>query len=262
MNKNDNLFITSTPRPFSTLSRTIKTYIRNRTNEHNKLFSNISLQNATINEIYKEKLIHNMFISSFGGNSKLMNYLSERTNVRNQPLVKMLLMSPREVKLQEQKKLNQLKLISPRTSDISLFKVQRWVFERKKKDESKSNSNNNSVVKYTKIRQLKRTKSVNDMNLSSIRKRIIIKGRSIKSYVDKKGNNNSDSSFGKYSKLKNNNSLNSSSYSSHKYGLGVINGYNEGKNISVCIRKKNEDIKYLQEIKKKSIANSRENEQM
>ena len=253
MNKNDYLFITSTPRPFSSLSA----FVRNRNNEHNKMFSNISLQNATINEAHKEKLIHNMFISAFGGNSKLMNYLSKRTNVRDQPLVKMLLMSPRELKLQEQKKLNELKLISPRTSEIGLFKVQRWVF---KKDNSKndSNSNNRGVKKYTKIKQLERNKSVGDMNVMNIRRRIIIKRRS-------KGNNVSDSSssFGNmYSKLKYSGSLNSSSYSSCKYGLSVINGYHEWKNISVCIRKKNEDIKYLQGMKRSSIANSKDEEHM
>lgn len=256
MNKNDYLFITSTPRPFSSLSA----FVRNRNNEHNKMFSNISLQNATINELHKEKLIHNMFISAFGGNSKLMNYLSKRTNVRDQPLVKMLLMSPRELKLQEQKKLNELKLISPRTSDISLFKVQRWVF---KKDDSKndSNSNSNSVAnKYTKIKQLERNKSVGDKNVLNIRKRIIIKGRSV---GDRKGNNVSDSSssFGKSLRMKYSSSLNSSSYSSCKYRLSAINGYREWKNISVCIRKKNEDIKDLQRMKRSSFANSKEEEQ-
>ena len=257
MNKNDYLFITSTPRPFSSLSA----FVRNRNNEHNKLFSNISLQNATINEAHKEKLIHNMFISAFGGNSKLMNYLSKRTNVRDQPLVKMLLMSPRELKLQEQKKLNELKLISPRTSEIGLFKVQRWVF---KKDNSKNDGNSNSnsgINKYTKIKQLERNKSVGDMNVMNIRRRIIIKGRSVKSYYgDKKGNNVNDSSSS-YSKLKYSGSLNSSSYSSCKYGLSVINGYHEWKNISVCIRKKNKDIKYLQGMKRSSIANSKDEEQ-
>lgn len=251
MNKNDYLFITSTPRPFS--------FVRNRNNEHNKMFSNISLQHATVNEVHKEKLIHNMFISAFGGNSKLMNYLSKRTNVRDQPLVKMLLMSPRELKLQEQKKLSELKLISPRTSEIGLFKVQRWMF---KKDNSNNDSNSNSCVKkYTKIKQLERNKSVSDMNVMNIRKRIIIKGRSVNSYYgNKKGNNVSDSSSS-YSKLKYSGSLNSSSYSTCKYGLSAINGYHEWKNISVRIRKKNEDIKYLQGMKRSSIANSKEEEQ-
>jgi hypothetical protein len=225
------------------------------------MFSNISLQHATVNEVHKEKLIHNMFISAFGGNSKLMNYLSKRTNVRDQPLVKMLLMSPRELKLQEQKKLSELKLISPRTSEIGLFKVQRWMF---KKDNSNNDSNSNSnscVKKYTKIKQLERNKSVSDMNVMNIRKRIIIKGRSVNSYYgNKKGNNVSDSSSS-YSKLKYSSSLNSSSYSTCKYGLSAINGYHEWKNISVRIRKKNEDIKYLQGMKRSSIANSKEEEQ-
>ena len=150
------LTLSARSRPFSshsTLSKTSNTkisFIKPKHKEHQSMmlspmpiFSNPSLQLATINEVFKENIIRQMFKHSFGDRSKLLSHISKSTDIKNQPLVRMLLMTPKEETERRQKQLNQFRMITP-TSNIHFFKITKCVFEKN------NNSNSNKHISKDK----------------------------------------------------------------------------------------------------------------
>ena len=96
------------------------------------IFSNQSLQLATTNGVFKENIIRKMFKHSFGEHSKLLSHISKSTDIKNQPLVRMLLMTPKEETERRQKQLDQFKRVTP-TSNIHFLKITKYLFVKKEK---------------------------------------------------------------------------------------------------------------------------------
>ena len=267
----DKTFITSTLRPFSSVSTssrtTILSYIKNNSNKrdnhpmspHEPAFSNPLLEFATFNQMKKEQTIRRIFKSSFGDNSKLASYLNKKTDINNQPFIRMLLKTKYEETQDEKRKKNFFRNASSSSFDNCFLNIVKC-------SPAKNNNNKYVLLSKTKLKSLSRNTS--DMkgnatkiqtNVCKIRKRIILKDRtndnhSVCSYIKESVSNNSQSKVIKSKNI----SLDSSTYSLNANGLCSIGGYNERKYIpprKIRKRNNNDIYSHLQKHNDSSVPN-------
>lgn len=261
------LTLSARSRPFSshsTLSKTSATkisFIKPKPKEPQSkllspvpIFSNQSLQLATTNGVFKENIIRKMFKHSFGEHSKLLSHISKSTDIKNQPLVRMLLMTPKEETERRQKQLDQFKRVTP-TSNIHFLKITKYVFDNNNNisnNKSKSNKqiskDKNDFLKFKTPKHNSITSKLSCFNMSYIRNKIVLKKNkyTIYSYNNKHTNTNNSTMFKSSTMKSKNSSMNSSLISTSSYlttqNKKKYNNYNNGKYVSVCIKKKNYDI--------------------
>ena len=260
----DKTFLTNTFRPFSSVSTssrtTILSYMKNNSNKrdnhpisspHEPAFSNPLLEFATFNQMKKENAIRRIFKSSFGDNSKLACYLNRKTDVKNQPFIRMLLKTKYEETQDEKRKKNLFRNASSSSFDNCFLKIvkcspnnnTKYVLLNKTK--SKSLSRNTCDITDNAVTKIKTNVS---SNISKIRQRIVLKDKSndnnsMCSYFKESVSNHSQSKLIKSKNM----SLDSSTYSINGNGICSIGGYNERKCIPQRkIRKRNNNDIYSQ----------------
>lgn len=279
----DKTFLTNTFRPFSSVSTssrtTILSYMKNNNNNkrdnhpispHEPAFSNPLLEYATFNQMKKENAIRRIFKSTFGNKSKLASYLNKKTDIKNQPFIRMLLKTKYEETKDEKRKKNLFRNASSSSFDNCFLKIVKCSPNNNNYNCNFNNSSSNKYMLLNKPKSKSLSRNTNDIsdyhstktksNISKIRKRIVLKDKShdsnsLCSYFKESVSNNSQTKLIKSKNI----SLDSSIYSINNNGICSIGGYNERKCVPLRkIRKRNNNYdiySYLQKHNNSSLVN-------
>ena len=275
----DKTFITNTFRPFSSVSTssrtTILSYMKNNNNSnksnhpispHEPAFSNPLLEFATFNQMKKENAIRRIFKSSFGSKSKLASYLNKKTDIKNQPFIRMLFKTKYEEIKDEKRKKSLFRNASYSSFDNCFLKIVKCSPNNYNGgyncNYNCNNSNSNGYVLLHKPKSKSLSRNTNDIsdynstktksNISKTRKRIVLKDKShdsnsLCSYFRESVSNNSQTKLIKSKNI----SLDSSTYSINNNGICSIGGYNERKCVPLRkIRKRNNNYDIYSHLQK------------